>query len=63
LVIPTANAARTLSSQTKPNKLIIEYIHIAITTINENHKLKYIHENGEAAAIKVKNVRIYSASY
>ena len=52
--VPTANAARTLSYQTKSNKLIIECIYIAIATINENYKSKYINENREATAKKVK---------
>jgi hypothetical protein len=52
--VPTANAAKTLSSQIKPKKSIIERIHIAIATINENHKSQYIHENGEEAAKKIK---------
>jgi len=52
--VPTANAARTLSTQIKPKKSIIERIHIAIASINENHKSQYIHENGEVAAKKIK---------
>jgi len=52
--VPTANAARTLSIQIKPKKAIIERIHIAIASINENHKSQYIQENGEAAANKIK---------
>jgi len=52
--VSIANAARTLSYQTKPNKSIIECIYITIVTINKNHKSKYINENEEVAAKKVK---------
>ena len=52
--IPTANAAKTLSVQIKPKKSIIECIHIAIASINENHKSQYILENGEESAKKIK---------
>src|ERR1044072_9026723 len=52
--VPTANAAKTLSTQIKPKNSIIERIHIAIASINESHRSQYIHENGEESARKVK---------
>lgn len=52
--IPTANAAKTLSAQIKPKKSIIERVHIAIASINENHKSQYILENGEESVKKIK---------
>ena len=50
----TANAARILTSQIKTQKSIIERIHTAIASINENHKQQYINKNGNEAANKIK---------